>query len=670
MKNELVEIEKRFRIANYLSVVQNYLKDNFFLVKDLKEEDLKPQATGHFGVSPAINFIYAHINSYARRNEKNIQYIIGEGHAGSAVLINLFLDGEISKYYSQYPYNIDGLKKLIKNFGTKNGFRTEINPYYPSTIYDGGELGYSLPTAIGASIKDENILYVCVIGDGEAETGTISASWFLNKAINKKIRGNVLPILNLNGLKMGSRSIFSMFSDIELNDYFSSLGYKVYIVNANNEEMYNALENLNYENNNIIIVKSKKGWTAINTEKMKVEGEIISHKNPLGKIENVQDKIEYLEKWLKSYNINEKTVSDVLKKKSYIRENSISKEIKKVNNKKYDKSLKSYEIKDTNTSNIKAIGKMINDIISDDNDFFVFSPDELESNLLQEIIKYNNNNVIEILNENICQALFFGHINNHKRGIMISYEAFMPIITSMISQLQKYIFQSQKVKWRKKMNSMTYVLTSVCWENNYSHQNPEFLSSMLSKEYDFVNVYTPIDSNSLVVTLDKCINEKNTINIIDISKRNKKQYKTLKQAKKSINEGMEIFYETKKDEFDICLVAIGDYLIEEVEEAKLKLEDDGKKIRILYVSKINSLKNLSEKKIQYYFGNLQPILIVTHTYANIIKGLLFNIKERKIIVEGYKDKSNVSANYKLKLEKNELSGNDIYIKAKELLEEK
>lgn len=662
MEQEIEKIDAWFRLANYISVAQMYLKDNIFLEEKLKKEHLKEYVAGHWGVSPSINFIYAHLISYVSRKNKKMQIIIGEGHAGSALLTNLYIEKQISEYYKEYPYNCDGLKNLIRNFGTTEGFRSEINPSYPNTIYDGGELGYSLPVAIGSSIKNKGFIIPCIIGDGEAETGTISASWHLNKVIDNKENGYVLPILNLNGYKMGSESIFSKFDDKELQMYFEAMGYRVFFVHESHKEMYEALEAIDEKEKSIIILKTRKGWTAVEDDKITIEGNRKSHKNPLAQIANIEQKVKYLERWLKSYKIEE-----LISKKAFFEYdinnnileegNILDKDTKEI----YPKELKEYEIKEKQYSNMRGIQKYLEETIKRDNQFMIFSPDELESNFLGELLenKETKSNVIEVLNENICQALLQGHINSGKRGVLISYEAFMPIITSMLSQYEKYIYQNAKIGWRKPLNSMTYILTSVCWENNYSHQNPEFLSSALEKDFDFINVYTPIDANSLIVALDKSIHEKNKINIIDISKRIKKQYKTMKQAKISIEQGIEIFSETKGKKVSVVIAAIGDYLIEEVIVAKEELEKLGIGCRIIYISKINILKELNKDEIEKYFGKEEIIYIATHTYASIIKSLMFDFRDRKIVIEGYKDKSDIAGNYKVKLERNNLTSSNI-----------
>lgn len=663
MEDEIKKVDKWFKLANYISVAQMYLDDNIFLEKKIEEKHLKKYVAGHWGVSPSVNFVYAHMLNYAKKRNKNIQLVIGEGHAGSALLANLYIQKEISKRYDKYPYNFNGLIKLIKEFGTKEGFRTEINPSYPHTIYDGGELGYSLSVAIGASINNKKLFIPCIIGDGEAETGTIASSWNLNKLINSNNNGYVLPILNLNGFKMGSKSIFSTFSDKELQMYFEAMKYKVYIVHESHEEMIQALDEINEkEKNSIIILKTKKGWTAVEDDRIKIEGYKESHKNPLAKIKDIETKAEYVEKWLKSYD-----VTNLISKEKFIDKDIIDlipckkEELNNQEPKPYVLDLAKYETMEEKNSNINAVEEYLIDRVKIDKDFMIFSPDELESNFLGKLLENNEtkNNVVEILNENICQALLQGHINSGKNGIMVSYEAFMPIITSMLAQYEKYIYQNNKVSWRKPLNSITYLLTSVCWENNYSHQNPEFISSALGKEFDFVNVYMPMDANSLLVTLDKCINEKNKINIIDISKRVKKQYKTLEEAKISIKQGIEIFSETDEEKADVILVAIGDYLIEEVIEAKQILEKNGVATRIVYISKINVLKELNEEGLKKYFGKKELIYVATHTYPSIIKSLMFRLKDRNIIVNGYKDKSDIAGDYKVKLEKNDVIGTKI-----------
>lgn len=652
MANAIIDkIDKHWRLANYISVCQMYLEDNVLLEEKLQKKDIKQRAVGHWGVAPALNFVYAHIDSFNKRKRINSNIIVGTGHAGTSLISNLYIDGIISKYYLKYSYDYFGLKNLIKDFGKEEGFRTEINPEYPLTIYDGGELGYALSVAYGSILDKRNALTFCFIGDGEAETGTTSASWMINKFINKKFSGRVVPILNLNGNKMGSKSLLSTMTEKQLSDFFSSMSYHVIFVNGNHEEMYEALEMIysDFYENYLIILNSPKGWTAIETDSIKIEGELKSHKNPLDGLKS-EEMIEYIEQWLSSYRIRElyskedginKDIMEIIP--DYIIDNST---IKKINL----PCLKKYEIKEKSCRNVTGIVNYITDIIRLNDEFRIFSPDELVSNGFFKLFDATYNNlvkrdvskdgkIIEILNENVCQGLMQGYIQTGRNALFISYEAFMPIITSMVSQLAKYIYQSKKVKWRKDRASFTYILTSVCWENNYSHQNPEFINSILNKEYDFVNVYMPIDSNNALVVLEKCIKSKNCINVIVLSKRVNRQIDLIDKAYTNLKDGFNIIKNEENE--DIIFFVSGDIIFNEVLEAEKMIQKELPYIntKIVYVSELMVLKN--KKTYLYNLINKDlPKIYAFHGYPSVLKNILYDNNDFTIL--GYKDRSNIA----------------------------
>lgn len=675
MRNALINgIDKHWRLANYISICQMYLKNNFLLKNKLSKSDLKDRCVGHWGVTPALNFVYSHIDCFSKRKNIIPQIVVGTGHAGSALLSNLYIDGVISKFYPEYSYDYIGLEKLIQNYGKEGGFRTEINPEYPLSIYDGGELGYALSVAYGSILDNKDALTFCFIGDGEAETGTTSASWFLNKFINEKYSGRVIPILNLNGYKMGSKSLFSTMSDIGLEKYFTALGYNPVFVYGNHNEMYEALENV-YEYKTeefIIILKTVKGWSAINTETFIVEGELKAHKNPLCDL-NENEQIEYIEKWLKSYNISE----------LYSEEEGIDKAILDIIPIDLDKnmyerqglklpSIKDFEVKEERLKNVTCLSEYIAKIIDMNENFRIFSPDELVSNGFSKLFEVTYNNlcdmsekkdgkIIEILNENICQGLMQGYIQTGRNALFIGYEAFMPIITSMISQLMKYIYQARKRNWKKDISSFTYILTSVCWENNYSHQNPEFLNSVLNKDYDFVNVYMPLDGNNALATLEKCLKSKNCINVIVLSKKVNNQFENIEIAKENTYNGISIIDNITNE--DILFAVSGDSVFEEVIEAKKLLKKflTNIKTKIIYISdlkKINCKFDLENKKIDNIFKPGVQCIYVFHGYESLIKNLLFGRDNFTVI--GYKDKSDIAGSSFRKMHLNGVSRYKIF----------
>lgn len=614
---ELEKIKKYQKLANYITVLEMYLKDNLFLDKKLEVKDLKKISVGHWGCAPSINFLYSHLNSYSKRKNKNIKIIVGTGHAGSSVMANLYLMGR-----TKYSRDKKGLYDLVNDFGSQ--IRTEINPSYPETNYDGGELGYSLSFAYGYSLST-NDLVACIFGDGEAETATLSASFKLVKLLNS----NVLPILNLNGLKMGSKSIYSLMTDKELLNHFNSYGYKTFIVTTD-KEMYKVLDDLDKYEKPFIVYKSKKGFNSLDF----IEGNLISHKNPLSNLKD-NEKVKVLETWLKKYNLDyfiDSDILDIIPDKIDIK----SKELILPNIEKYE----SYKEEKSNITILKYYLKKI----MSNNNFYLFSPDELSSNKLGDL---NDSKVIELLSENVLEGMYQGVIQSGNYGIYISYEAFMPIVSSMVSQYLKYIYQSKKYN-RKSLSSLTYILTSTCYENNYSHQNPEFINTLLNKEYDFINVLYPKDSNSLLKCVDKCLKLKDHINIITVSKGIQRQYSSLEES----NIDIEVLNNVKNP--DVILVVTGDYLLH---EAYKIIDKSNKKIRLIYVTNLKLLdsndrfsESLNDKEFKKYFGN-KKIVYLFHGYKSVIRDLMFN-RKNNIKVFGYMDKSDICGNVYEKINKN------------------
>jgi len=646
-------IRKYFEAVNSIVISQMYLnkfkKDNNILNEDLKEYN-----PGHLGTSMSLNFILANLYYYINKNNINSQIIIGTGHSGVSLISNLWINGTLEKYYKKYSRNINGLNKLINDFGSK--IRSEINPEYPETIYDGGELGYSLGIAYGYSIYSNVDLIPCIIGDGEAETGTLSASWNLPKII--KSTSKVFPIINLNGLKMGSESMLSKMSDREIKRHFKSLGYTVCIVNSNDnilstiKKMQNAINYLIKKDNPLLIFKSLKGFTLPNVDNYKFQGEIGVHKNPLQCI-NDKDKTKVISKFLENYDTDIFDKSGNLLKvfdefsistprnsiNGYIEDSNVIKELKR-KYKSLDELLYSY---------LRA------------NNGLVFSPDEIYSNKFEDCAEIS----IEILNENLLQALYQGFVQAGNTGFYISYEGFMPIISSMVTQYYKYLKQKVNSVNYKKKNSLNYILTSTCWENTYSHQNPDFVNTLYEKKDTFYNILYPKDYNNSVKCIEYFISTSDQINIMTLSKRHKTQY----QSYEKTNITIETVIQNKNPDLIICVT--GDYMLDQAYRVYDILTEKKYNVKLVYVTKpqilsVNSKEALNEKKFESFFNNNVPILYLFTGYSNTIKSLIF---ERKVncTVLGYDDGISHQGNLQNNLESNGLSSYDIIKQSEKII---
>lgn len=669
----LNNIDRYWRTANYLTLAQIYLKDNVLLQRRLSKNDLKDHYKGHWGTSPGINFIYAHLNYYIKKYAQKVHLVVGPGHAGCALLSNIFIEGSISDYYSGFENNLEGLNKFLSMEKHVKGIRSEINPFYPGTIYDGGELGYSLPVAFASVFDSPNSMAVCVIGDGEAETGTISSSWNCINYLDEK-SGFVLPIIHLNNFKMGSRSLMSRKSDEELKAYFYGLGYETKIVLQSHQQMISALDWVYESHQNIrqgktrrwplIILRTPKGWTAPFDEEICIENRLNSHKIPLSDVKSNQYSFDYLEKWLQSYrphelfnedgSINCETMELIPSKKLKLGKDKFCLQKLKT------PSLDSFMLKDKSIcNNISILNKYIKAIISKNyGNFRIMSPDELASNGLGELLfesngekSFSNERVIEILNENICQAWMQGYNLTGRNSLMISYEAFMPIITSMVSQYAKYLIQLSKVEWRNIKPSMNYLLSSLCWANTYSHQNPEFINALISQENSFVRIYFPIDANNLLSCIDLSLQSQGQINVIIASKRESAQWLDMKMSIQAAHEGVLCWdwLNPKTISPDIVLAAAGNYSLNEALEAIKELKNRIPKLKIKFVSVIELTTigspeiyphALSQEKFENIFTQSAPVIFHFHGYPSIIKALMHErTKERELSIFGFNNLS-------------------------------
>lgn len=628
MQEEVI-IKKFFEAVNSIVISEMYLKQ-FCKPDNLELKDLKNYNPGHLGSSMSVNFILANLYYFLNKNDISSKIVLGTGHSGVALMSNLWLNGTLEKYYPKYSCDKKGLDNLINDFG--NVIRSEINPEYPETIYDGGELGYSLGVSYGYALNGNVDIVPCIIGDGEAETGTLCSSWQLNKLINTKSK--VLPIINLNGLKMGSKSFLSMLSNEEVNNYFKSLGYDVFIVDASNKDLLEVIKNMQevfsksvLTSSPLIIFKSLKGYTLSS-----YEGNISVHKNPLSSNSEIE-KLEIIKSFLDKYDMN---IFDSNGK------------VLSIFNKFKQKSISSNLVIPKGNDNI-VFNKYIMNVIRDNNGT-IFSPDEIFSNGFG----IASDNAIEILNENLLQALYQGYVMAGNFGIFIGYEGFMPILSSMITQYYKYLKQKDNVSGSIN-NSLNYILTSTCLENTYSHQNPDFINSLLEKNDKYYNIFFPRDEKEKIKCFNYCLETYDKINIVTFSKRHKKEY----SINNTTNNWIDIVIDNKSPE--LILAVTGDYMLDNAMDIYNKINK--KKIKIIYITKpqildINNSDGLSNQEFNYYFNLGIEVIYLFNGYPSTIKSLLF---ERRINCEvyGYSDGITAFGNYENNIKSNNISSEDI-----------
>ena len=614
-KKELKDMNAYFRALNYISVGQLYLLDNPLLKEELKWSHVKKKIVGHWGTVPGQNFIYTHLNRIIKKNNLNMIYISGPGHGGNAVVSNVYLEGTYSNTYPEVSEDIEGLKKLFKQFSFPGGIASHAAPETPGSINEGGELGYSLSHAFGAVFDNPDLIAACVIGDGEAETGPLATSWHSNKFLNPKRDGIVLPILHLNGYKISNPTVLSRISNEELSSLLYGYGWKPYLVEGSTtmelhknmaltlDRIIKEIKKIQYNaryNNKVervfypmIVLRTPKGWTGPKlVDGKKVEGTFRSHQVPIP-LEN-DEELKQLEKWLKSYH-PEELFDDNGHLLPYLKKlvpynpmganpnangGLLLQELKVP-------SIDKYAVKFTHPGEIekedmRVLGEFIRDIIKENpNNFRVFGPDETMSNRLShlfeadnrcwyltkkkedEYLSYDGRIMDSYLSEHTCEGWLEGYILTGRHGVFVSYEAFIRIVDSMASQHAKWIKVSKELPWRKEISSLNYILTSNVWQqdhNGYTHQDPGFIDHLVNKKADIVRIYLPPDSNCLLSCFDHIIKTKNYINVIVASKHMRPQWLTMEEAKEHCAKGLSKWNFASNDNkgVDIVLVSIGD----------------------------------------------------------------------------------------------------------------
>ena len=653
-KEELYKIDAYFRASNYLSACQLYLLDNPLLKRKLELSDIKHTLVGHWGTVPGQNFIYTHLNRVINKYDLNMIYISGPGHGGNAMVAQAYLEKTYSEVYPNITYDESGLQKLFKQFSFPKGISSHVAPETPGSINEGGELGYSLSHAYGAVLDNKDLIVACVVGDGEAETGPLAASWHLNKIINPKTDGIVLPILHLNGYKIANPTILARISDEELDSLFKGYGYKPYHVDISttekmHQDMARTLDEVIEEIKKIqssdsstrpmypmIILRSKKGWTGPKlVDGKQIEGTFNAHQIPIVVNKEKSENLSLLENWLRSYHPEE----------LFDNNGTLIKELQDLSpkgNKRMSANpianggllLRDLVIPDFrkyavnfNTpgtvmcQDMEELGKFIRDVIDlNKTNFRVFGPDETKSNRLTPVFEKtdrqfnaliykndeslsNEGRVIDsVLSEHLCEGMLEGYLLTGRHGIFNSYEAFIRIVDSMTSQHAKWLKVAKELSWRKGISSLNYILSSHIWQqdhNGYTHQDPGFLNHIVTKKSDIVRAYLPPDANCLLSCFDHCIRSKNYINVIIASKHPRYQWLTMDEAVKHCTKGIGIWNFASSDEGkepDIVMACCGDTPTLETLAAVTILKKFYPGLRIRVVNVVDLMKLESNDK--------------------------------------------------------------------------
>ena len=595
-KKELNKMNKYFRALNYLSVAQLYLLDNPLVRRGLVITDIKPNVVGHWGTAPGQNFIYMHLNRIIKKYDLKMIYLSGPGHGGQAMIANNYLEGVYTKFYPEITEDEAGLKKLCKQFSFPGGVSSHVAPETPGSIHEGGELGYSLAHAAGAVLDNPDLIAACVVGDGEAETGPLATSWNINKFLNFKNDGVVLPILHRNGYKIANPTIFGRMSEEEMEDFFYGLSWKPYFVSGSDpmrmhEKMAEILDKVVKDikkikrtgvgNYPVIVLTTPKGWTGPKEIALKkIEGSFRAHQVPVAITRDKQENIKILEKWLLSYHPEElfdsngrlvkelrdlcPTPSKCMGNSPYANGGLLLKDIITPNWQDYAVEVKapgSIILQDT-----MELGKYIRDVFSlnkENKNFRIFGPDEALSNRFNHIFEVENRTwnfkkirpddeflsntgrvMDSYLSEHLCQGMLEGYLLTGRYGFIHSYEAFVRIVDSMASQHAKWLKVCNQIPWRAPIASLNYLLVSHVFQqdhNGYTHQDPGFLNHLVTKKADVIRMYLPPDTNCLLSCFEHCIKTKNYVNVIIASKHPRPQWLTKEQAKIHCTKGLGVW---------------------------------------------------------------------------------------------------------------------------------
>lgn len=654
-KKEVKKMDAYFRALNYLSVGQLYLLDNPLLKRRLSINDIKPNIVGHWGTAPGQNFIYMHLNRVIKKFNLKMIYISGPGHGGQAMLANNYLEGVYSKFYPEITEDENGMKKLFKQFSFPGGVSSHVAPETPGSIHEGGELGYSLSHAAGAVLDNKELIAACVIGDGEAETGPLATAWHVNKFINPKRDGMILPILHRNGYKISNPTVFGRMSEEELEDFFYGHGWKPYFVTGHDsiklhEEMAKTLDKVIKEIKKIkeqeptipkewpvIVLTTPKGWTGPKQVAGKqIENSFRAHQVPISVTKENPMDLPLLEKWLESYHPEElfdekgrllkelkelcPTPAKCMGNSNFANGGVLLKELITPNWETYAVEVPApgAVIK----QDMIELGKYIKAVFQlneNNKNFRMFGPDEALSNRLNHIFEqekrtwnaktYKNDEFLSptgrimdsYLSEHLCEGMLEGYLLTGRYGFIHSYEAFIRIVDSMASQHAKWLKVTKEIPWRAPIASLNFLLTSHVFQqdhNGYTHQDPGFMNHLATKKADIVRMYLPPDANCLLSCFDHCMKSKNYINVIIASKHLRPQWLTKEQAKKHCEKGISIWDFASNDQGnpDIIMACCGETPTLETIAAVDILRNCVKDIKIRVVNVVDVMKLESSNK--------------------------------------------------------------------------
>ncbi|MGZ0212872.1 MAG: phosphoketolase family protein [Actinomycetales bacterium] len=617
--DQLHRIHAWWRAANYLSVGQIYLMANPLLREPLLPEHVKPRLLGHWGTTPGLNFIYAHLNRSIIERDLNMIYVMGPGHGGPGPVAAGWLEGTYSETYPDVSQDLPGMQRLFKQFSFPGGIPSHVAPETPGSIHEGGELGYALSHAYGAAFDNPDLIVAAVVGDGEAETGPLAASWHSNKFMNPARDGTVLPILHLNGYKIANPTVLARIDRDELDGLLRGYGHTPYYVEGDDPEQMHqdfarALDACLDEIREIkrrareegeterprwpmIVLRSPKGWTGpAEVDEKKVEGSWRSHQVPFSAARENESHRQVLEQWLRSYRPEElfdesgapvESIRNLhpagqqrMSANPHANGGILLRDLRMPDFRDY-----AVPVTEPGTGAVegtRVLGQMLRDVMAQNmENFRVFAPDENNSNRLSAVLEATDRawnattvpeddglardgRVMEILSEHTCQGWLEGYLLTGRHGLFSCYEAFIHIVDSMFNQHAKWLDTANDIPWRRPVASLNYLLTSHVWRqdhNGFSHQDPGFIDLVLNKKPEVVRVYLPPDANTLLSVADHCLRSRQYVNVIVAGKQPQLQYLNMADAIAHCTKGIGIWDWASTDshaEPDLVMACAGD----------------------------------------------------------------------------------------------------------------
>lgn len=713
MYQRLANVHRYWQATNYLGAAQLYLRDNVLLERPLKATDIKPRLLGHWGTQPGLNMIYTHLNRLIQDTDANVLLVTGPGHGAPAILANLYLEGTLGEYDPQYTVGIDGMIQLIRQFSWPYGLPSHLVPGTPGQIQEGGELGYCLSHSFGAALDNPDLIVACVVGDGEAETGPLAAAWHSNKYLNPATSGAVLPILHVNGYKLSGPTIYGRMSQDELTNLFTGYGYQVRIVGGSDPMQVHAAtwQAMNWAYNEIqtiqrnaraglltgvpawpmLILQTPKGWTCpLTVDGQPIENTSHAHQLPVADPAGKPSQLATLETWLRSYrpqdlfdgmgrpfrNVTCDCPTGVRRigMNPHANGGQLLIDLELPDYTRYAVNVSSTGESTRGSLSVEGthtLARYLRDVFclnESAQNFRIVCPDETTSNRMTPLFEATqrawmgpmvetdeylapDGRVMEILSEHTCEGWLEGYLLTGRHGLFGCYEAFIPLVDSMLNQYAKWLKVSKETPWRKPIASLNYLLTSHVWRqdhNGYTHQVPSFINSVVAKKSSVARVYLPPDANCLLSVTSHCLRSRDYINLIVASKACQAQWLSIEEASEHCRRGMSIWVwagNAGSEQPDVVLACAGDVPTNEVVAAAAILNEHLPTLRVRVVNVVDLLTIMSpedhphgfpEAAFIHLFTADRPVIFAFHGYPTLIHELLHHrTNSNRFHVRGY-----------------------------------